>query len=147
MIRRQMLRLLGLVPPALLGISCKDKLPTTPTIVRGKIIDENGDPLEGAGLRLSGVNLKGFSGYDTFSITTESDKNGMYELSQVAPQDTEQIDILPRTTDKVPLNIGIGDYVSYFLVEGNYEKITSPHFIPRSDWGKTITLNYQFRKR
>ena len=78
--RRQMLCILCIAPAATL-ISCKDNLPSTSTIVRGKIIDENGNPLEGAGLRLSGANLKGFSGYDTFNITIESDKNGMYKLS------------------------------------------------------------------
>lgn len=76
--------------------SCLDTLPSTPTIVKGKIVDENGDPLEGAGLRLTGVNLKGFSGYDTFSITTESDRNGMYELSHIVPKNTEQISIASR---------------------------------------------------
>jgi hypothetical protein len=144
--RRQLLKLLGLVPLVLL-FSCKDKQPSTPTIVKGKIIDENGNPLEGAGLRLSGVKLKGFSGFDTFSITAESDKDGMYELSQVAPQNTDQISILPRTTDKVPLDMGFGGYHHYIFIGGKYVELGAPYDIPLSDWGKTITLNYQFIKK
>ncbi|WP_149240747.1 hypothetical protein [Dyadobacter sp. 32] len=145
--RRKLLQILGLIPPALLAASCKEKLPSTPTIVTGKIIDENGLPLEGAGLRLSGTDVKGFAGAETFSITAESDKDGNYKLSQLIPKDTDRIGILPRSTDKVPLNIGIGDFVSYQLKNSSYDKVTAPHDIPSSEWGKTVTLHYQFKKR
>jgi hypothetical protein len=145
--RRQILRILGLTAPAAL-IGCKDLLPSTPTIIRGKIIDGKGDPLEGAGLRFSGAHNKGFSGgYDTFSITAESDPNGMYELIQIAPQDTKGMSILPRTTDKVPLDEGFGGYVHYIFLDGRYIALGAPYNIPRANWGKTTNLNYQFLKR
>ncbi len=144
--RRQLLKLLGLAPPLWLA-ACKDKLPSTPTVVKGKIIDENGKPLEGAGLRLSGTDVKGFAGAETFSITAESDKDGGYKLSQLIPKNTDRISILPMHTDKVPLNIGVGDFVSYQLKNSIYDKVTAPHDIPRSSWGKTTIINYQFKKR
>ncbi len=142
--RRPFLKILSLAPIAVL-VSCKDSLPSTPTIVTGRIIDENGDPLEGAGLRLSGSNLKGFSGYDTFSITAESDRNGMYQLSQVAPEDTKQISIASRSTSQI--KIDNQHYRVYVFTDGQYHLETSPYDIPRSAWGKTTTINYQFIKQ
>lgn len=146
--RRQLLKLLGLTPPTLLiAASCKEKLPSTPTIVTGKIIDENGLPLEGAGLRLSGTDVKGFAGAETFSITAESDKDGNYKLSQLIPKDTDRIGILSMSTDKVPKDQGFGGYHPYIFLNGKYIELGAPYDIPRSDWGKTITLNYQFIKQ
>jgi hypothetical protein len=144
--KRQLLEMFCLAPLAAL-VGCKDILPSTPTIIRGKIIDGNGNPLEGAGLGFSGANLKGFSGYNTFAITTETDQNGIYELSQITTQDIEKIHILPRTTDKVPLDEGFGGYVHYIFIDGRYIALGAPYDIPRSSWGKTITLNYQFIKK
>ena len=144
--RRKLLQILGLIPPALLAASCKEKLPSTPTIVTGKIIDENGLPSEGAGLRLTGRNIKGYGGYSTFSITIESDKDGLYRLSQFVPKDTNEMSILPYTTSKVPISVGFGGYLSYIFLKGKYTEIGAPYNIPRSEWGKTITLNYQFIK-
>ncbi len=142
--RRQLLKLLGLAPPLLLA-GCKFKLPSTPTIVKGKIIDENGNHLEGAGLRLSGLELKGFSGTVTFSITIESDKNGLYELSQIAPAKTEQISILSRTTELIL--VGNQGYRPYYLIDGKIVPEESPYNILRSSWGKTTIINYQFIKQ
>ncbi|PWJ59666.1 hypothetical protein CLV98_102500 [Dyadobacter jejuensis] len=144
--RRQLLKLLGLASPTLLiAASCKEKLPTSPTIVTGKIIDENGLPLEGAGLGLSGINWEGFNPIPTFTMTTESDKEGNYKFSQVVPKDTEVVNILPRSTDKVP--IGNQGYAHYIILNGSYKQLGAPYDIPRSQWGKTITLNYQFIKQ
>ncbi len=142
--RRQLLKLLRLAPPLWLA-ACKDKLPSTPTIVKGKIIDEKGNPLEGAGLRLSGSELKGFSGTDTFSITIESDKNGQFELYQLVPARTEQISIASRSTSKIIINNQ--NYEVYIYNKGNYHLEVSPYFIDRSSWGKTTILSYQFIKQ
>ena len=145
--RRKLLQILGLIPPTLLAASCEIKLPSTPTIVTGKIIDENGLPLEGAGLRLSGSQLKGFSGRDTFSIYMESGKEGMYRLSQLVPKETNAISILPYSTNKVPLDQGFGGYHHYIFLNEVYVELGAPYDIPRSAWGKTTTLNYQFVKQ
>ncbi len=144
--RRKLLQILGLIPPALLAASCKEKLPSTPTIVTGKIIDENGLPLEGAGLRLTGRNIKGITaGYATFSIYVESDKEGMYRLSQLVPKETNEISILPYSTTKVP--IGNQGYAHYIFLNGHYTQLGAPYDIARSDWGETTYLNYQFVKQ
>ncbi|PWJ59670.1 hypothetical protein CLV98_102504 [Dyadobacter jejuensis] len=145
--RRQLLKLLGLASPTLLiAASCKEKLPTSPTIVTGKIIDEKGLPLEGAGLRLSGTNWKGFTPVPTFlSVTAESDKDGNYKLSQLIPKDTEVVSILSMATDKVPT--GNQGYVPYVSRNNSFVPETAPVDIARENWGKTTTLNYQFIKQ
>ncbi len=146
--RRKLLQILGLAPPALLiAASCKEKLPTSPTIVTGKIIDENGLPLEGAGLRLSGTDVKGFAGTTTFSITTESDKDGNYKLSQIIPKNTDHISILSMSTDRVPKDQGFGGYHPYVSRNSSFVPESAPRDIARENWGKTSTLNYQFIKQ
>ena len=143
--RRQLLKLLGLAPPLWL-VACKDKLPSTPTIVTGKIIDQDGNPLEGAGLRLSGTNWKGFTPVPTFpSVTTESDKDGNYKLSQLIPKDTEVVSILSMSTDKVP--VGNQGYVPYISRNNSYVPESAPLDISSENWGKTTILNYQFIKQ
>ncbi len=144
--RRKLLKLLGLTPAGLLiASSCKEKLPSTPTIVTGKIIDENGLPLEGAGLRLTGRNIEGITGgYATFSIYMESDKEGRYKLTQLLPKDTDEVTIASMSTSKI-----IVDNQNYevYILEGTiYYLETSPYNIPRTSWGKATTLNYQFIK-
>ncbi|WP_025761420.1 carboxypeptidase-like regulatory domain-containing protein [Dyadobacter tibetensis] len=141
--RRQLLQFLAL--PLFLVGSCKEKLPTSPTIVTGKIIDEKGLPLEGAGLRLSGTDVKGFAGTTTFSITTESDKDGNYKLSQIIPKNTDHISILSRPTDKVPT--GNQGYAPHISRNNSFVLETAPRDIARENWGKTTTLNYQFIKQ
>jgi hypothetical protein len=139
--RRQVLKVIAL--PLLLASSCKEELPDVPTLVTGQVIDENGQPLEGAGLRLTGVDNRGWSGVPTFSITTETDSDGAYRFSQVVPKNSDDVRIIPESNQKVNFN---ADYDAFILIQGSYTQVTSPHFIPRSDWGKTTILNYQFKK-
>ena len=143
--RRKLLQILGLIPPALLVVACKEKLPSTPTIVTGKIIDENGLPLEGAGLDMAGIKWKGFTPIPTSGVTTESDKDGIYRMSLVVPEGTGDLSILPYSTNKVP--IGNQGYAHYIFLNGHYTQLGAPHEIPRSDWGKTTKHNYQFIKQ
>jgi hypothetical protein len=141
--RRQVLKFIAL--PLLLANSCKEELPEAPTIVTGQVIDENGLPLEGAGLSFYGVDNRGWSGVPTFDLTTETDKNGNYWFSYIVPKDTDDVRILSMTTSKVIIdNL---NYQVFVLREGQYQLESSPYFIPRSDWGKTTIINYQFRTR
>ena len=139
--RRQLLKFMAL--PLLLASSCKEEPPDVPTIVTGQVIDENGLPLEGAGLSFGGEDNRGFSGITTFGLTTETDKNGTFRFSYIIPKNTDDVSILPRSTQKVKYDV---DYEAYIFLNGNYTQVTSPHFIPRSDWGKSTIINYQFRK-
>ncbi len=145
--RRQLLQILGLIPPALLAASCKEKLPSTPTIVTGKVIDENGLPLAEAGLDLAGIKWDFVTPTTTKGVTKESDKDGFYELSLIVPEGTDELSLAPYSTKKVPLNIGVGDFVAYLYIDQVSTKMTAPYTIPRSDWGKTTTLNFQFKRR
>lgn len=142
--RRKLLQILGLIPPALLAASCKEKLPSTPTIVTGTIIDESGKPLEGAGLKMSGIKWDFTTPTPTKVVSIESNTDGFYELSMTVPDGTEELSILPYSTITVPLNLGAGNFVAYLLINGIATKITAQYPIPRSDWGKNATLNFQF---
>ncbi|WP_025765330.1 hypothetical protein [Dyadobacter tibetensis] len=141
--RRQLLQFLAL--PLFLASSCKEKLPDAPTIVTGKVIDENGLPLEGAGLSFYGVDNRGWSGIPTFDLTIETDKDGTYRFSSIVPKDTDDVRLFSITTSKVIIDNQ--NYEVYLLLEGQYQPEASPYSIPRSDWGKSTILNYQFRKR
>lgn len=141
--RRQLLQFMAL--PLLFASSCKEKLPTAPTIVTGKVIDENGLPLEGAGLSFYGVDNRGWSGIQTFDLTTETDKDGNYWFSYIVPKNTDDVSITSRGTSKVIIDNQ--NYQVFVLREGQFQLESSPYFIPRSDWGKTTIVNYQFRKR
>jgi hypothetical protein len=146
--RRQLLKFLGLAPPALLiGSSCQQKSPSSLTIITGTVIDGSGLPLPGAGLMLVGKKYKGNTPVPTFlAVTTESDNQGVYKFSKLIPKDTGTLTLLPYSTPKVSLDEGLGGYKHYIFLNGKYVELGSTYSIPQSDWGKTITLNYQFVK-
>ncbi len=60
-------------------------------------------------------------------------------------KDTEVVNIASRTTSKII--IGNQNYAVYVFKESNYQVEAAPYDIPRSEWGKTVTLNYQFIKQ
>lgn len=55
--RRQSLRLLGLFPAWL--AACKGKFPSAPTVVTGKVVDEDGLPVKDIKFTLEGNKRKG----------------------------------------------------------------------------------------
>ena len=94
--RRNFLIALSFVP-FLVTISCKkDLLPKTSTIVRGKVIDEKGNPIENISFKLEGFSFHGVSvagggvRNETFKIEKVSDKQGNFELSYIVPEITTE---------------------------------------------------------
>jgi hypothetical protein len=142
--RRQMLRLLGLAPPVYL-VSCKVKFPSTPTIVVGKMIDENDMPIEGALIRMSGSKRQGLSATGTFSIDTLTGKDGNYTLSYVIPRGTDFVNISPVGSST------INDQTHYTYVQKNdtglYVQLGGDPQLFEMDYGKTATINFQYKKR
>jgi hypothetical protein len=93
--RRRFLKGLVLASPLLLGGCKKDLLPKTATVISGKVMDDKGKPIENVPLEFSGYRVSGGSiagggiKEDTFKIEKSSDKNGVFEFSQVVPEITQ----------------------------------------------------------
>ena len=136
--RRQTLRLLALLP-VWLG-ACKGKFPSAPTVVIGKVVDENGLPAEGIELTLVGNKKKGVSPIPTFNERTETDSDGKYILSHV----------VSSTTDFVVFDISTSNkYIPYLDKDqdGQYEILGASLTIQPEEYGKTNTINIQIRKQ
>ena len=143
--RRKMLRLLGLAPPVFL-VSCRDaKVPSAPTIVIGKVIDENDMPIEGASIRMYGIKQQGLSGTGTFSIDTLTGKDGNYTLSYVVPRGTDFVKVSLEGTST------INDQTNNYYVQRNgtglYVKPGNDPELLWGDYGKKTTINFQYKKR
>ncbi|WP_149240749.1 hypothetical protein [Dyadobacter sp. 32] len=143
--RRQMLRLLGLAPPVFL-VSCRDsKVPSAPTIVTGKVTDEHDMPIEGALIRMFGTKRQGLSGVGTFSTEGLTHKDGNYTLSYVVPRGTDFVNVSPKGTSTI--NDQTHDYSVQMNGVGSYVQLGSSPVLHWGDYGKTTTINFQYKKR
>lgn len=61
MANKKLLQFLCLVLGIIISTSCKDRFTGQPTIVTGKVVDENGNPVGGIGLDLEGINQNGIT--------------------------------------------------------------------------------------
>ncbi len=144
--RRQLLKLLGLAPPLLLA-ACKDDFPSTPTIATGKVVFEDDSPVQGVILRLTGSIRQGLTLIDSFvRITTDTNQEGIYTLSQIVPKGTDLVEIIVDGGSFDEPNPGYG-YRPYIFVDGSYLQMSAPYKIPYFNYGKTITFNFQLRKQ
>ena len=95
--RRKFLIALGVVPPLVLAACKVDQLPKTATIIKAKVTDDKGNPIENIPLK-----FYGFRTYDasiagagkmevTFTFEKSSDKQGNIEFSQIVPERTQEI--------------------------------------------------------
>ena len=95
--RRKFLIALGVVLPLVLGACKGDQLPKTATIIKAKVVDDKGNPLENIplkfyGYRFSGGSIAGGGSIEnTFKIEKVSDKQGNIEFSQVVPEITTSV--------------------------------------------------------
>jgi hypothetical protein len=145
--RRKFLIALGVVPPLVIS-SCRktEPLPTTPTVITGKVIDENNMPVEGWELMFYGSKLNGISATSTFQEQKMTDVNGLFSFSVVVPQDTGKVGFAPlafRFDDK--LNRKNTDYLIFVEVGGKFEpriKDEAPPVV-----GKSNTYNYQIKRK
>ncbi len=144
--RQQFLKQLALLPPlAWMAVACKKSFPSTPTVVTGKVIDENGLPVEGVEFQFSGIYKKGFIAIGTtFDLTTQSDKDGIYKFSQIVPSNTDGADILPQSNTKFDLEFV---YQILLFLNGKYVIIGNPIPIQRNQYGTTVIINFQIRKK
>lgn len=142
--RQAFIKALSILPVALMQ-ACQKSFPSTPTIVTGKVIDENNLPVEGVEFQFSGIYKKGISGGgSTFNLRTQSDKDGVYRFSQVIPDATDDASIKVESNAKFDFNF---KYQVLFFFNGKYDDTGSLIPVQQSAYGTTVTLNFQIRKR
>ncbi|SOE21344.1 hypothetical protein SAMN06298216_1816 [Spirosomataceae bacterium TFI 002] len=92
----------------------KEKLPTTPTVINGSIVDENDVPIPGFKVLFYSIVPKGFQPkIITFRLETTSDENGAFSFSQVIPNETQEIKLKAMGVGLSPIPNGF-DY-AYFI--------------------------------
>ncbi|MEA5426845.1 hypothetical protein [Arcicella lustrica] len=137
--RRKFLGVLGVLPPIL--FSCgKDEFPDRPTIITGKVIDENNMPVVGLKFQFSGYYLKGLSPIPTFDATEETNKDGIYTISYIVTNG--QTEFLPESNTNYDL---MTKYNIYVWENNQYEQVGNP--VGPIIYGETNTFNFQLRKR
>jgi hypothetical protein len=144
--RQAFIKALSILPMALLQ-ACEKSFPDTPTIVTGKVIDENNMPVEGVTFSFSGAEVKGISPIPTFRIQGATNKEGIYSLSQVIPNDTSFSNFSPISYKKSFFFSGREEYTILILRTGTYEEVIEPIPVQREEYGGTVTFNFQIRKR
>ena len=145
--RRKFLIALGVLPPLVLK-ACKKNtpLPTTPTIITGKVIDENNMPVEGWELMFYGSKLNGISAISTFQEQKFTDVNGVFSFSVIVPQDTDSVGFAPlgfRYDDKLIRKNP--DYLLFIEISGKFERRLKDEDPPII--GKSNTYHYQVKKK
>ena len=77
----------------MLLISCeKEKLPTTPTVIKGLVVDENDKPVQEAYLTFIGEEQTGWLTFETtFKTSAFTKEDGSFTLSHVVPDKTDRV--------------------------------------------------------
>jgi hypothetical protein len=143
--RRRFLQGLALVPPLLLGCESSVKLPSTPTTVSGKVILEDGSPVEGYVFIFSGNNYTAFAGGQvTFKEVFSTSKDGSFKTSIIIPSNTNAtiFEVLGFAND--PIGRENSDFKIFIESQNTFVPYAAV-FAPRN--GEVNTLNFQLRKR
>ncbi len=130
--------------PILAVAACEKGFPSTPTVVTGKVIDENNLPVEGVEFIYGGARQKGLSYIPTFDINILTDKEGIYKGSFIVTGDTDFVTLKPIGNAKFDFTF---KYDVLFLLNGIYTIVGSPIPIQRNEYGTIVTLNFQIKKR
>ncbi len=144
--RRKFLLSLGLLPMLLQAASCKKRFPDAATIIKGRITDEQGNPVEGIRMVLAGTKPSSFSKTVTFEVRDDSDHNGEYLLSHVITKGskTRVVDLFYEHNFDLPFSP-----TSYglYTVEDNklVEQAIGFYIIGSDKYGKTTTINLHFK--
>ena len=139
--RRKFLITLGVVPPLVLAACKEDAFPTTPTVITGRVVDENDKPVEGVKFKFSGIKPKGISGYPIFDVDGITDQEGVYKISQVVTNEANTTSFLPTYSPKYSSY----QYSYYVYKDNKYEIVGNP--VRPIVYGQTNTFNFQLRKK
>lgn len=134
--RRNFLGVLGILSPLII-VSCKkNNLPSSSTIIIGKVVDEKGNPIENISFTFScnryygGSIVGGGVKRETiFTLKKQSDKNGNFNFSEIIPEratdlflliDIAQMSYYTIEAKKDGINIGRGtDKIAVFPESAN----------------------------
>lgn len=137
--RRNFLIALGVLPPLVFSSCGKAEFPASPTVITGKVVDENDKPVEGVKFRFSGFYLKGISPIPTFDVDGETNKDGIYSVSYVVTNG--EAEFLPQNSPKYDFN----SQFNIFVWKNNqYVKVNG---VGPLIYGEKNTFNFQIRKR
>lgn len=137
--RRKFLGVLGILPPIL--FSCgKDEFPDRPTIITGKVIDENDMPVVGLKFQFGADYAKSlFYRISIFNVIGETNKDGVYTISHMV--DYGETIFKPFSDTNYDLN---SVYNIYVWKNNKYEQVGNP--VGPIINGETNTFNFQLRK-
>lgn len=134
-----------LLPVAAWMVGCK-KYESWDTIVKGRVVDGNNQPVEGVNFSFFGINQTGILKQEsTFGITGQSDSEGYYQLSYLIPSSTDIAQLIGVDTTAFDL----GETHDLFIENpaGQYIQLGGPVGILPKDFGKTTVFNFLLRKR
>jgi hypothetical protein len=146
--RRNFTKMIGGLFKGCFVISCREDLPTTATIVKGKIIDDSGVPLQGAEITFYGYDARGFSGITTFHLRVQTDVKGLYSFSEVIPTKTDRVNISLISTDAVKITnmLTPAEYEPYLFKARKKQPTGTIIEIPKDKWGQVITVNFLYKR-
>ena len=143
--RRKFLIGLGVMPPLVLS-ACKKEVVIPPTIVRGKVTDESGLPIDGVELLLFGIEKQDlFKEVQTFNEKQTTNKDGNYNFSINVPSNTQEFSLKVQSIKNPIANNGIIIFIQNGNAWREYYDIIK--VIEKSIIKETInTINFQLRK-
>ncbi len=144
--RRKFLSSLGLLPALLQAASCNKRFPDAATIIKGRITDGQGNPVEGIRMVMMGTKPLSLSEIETFKVSADSDHNGEYLLSHVITKGskTRRVDLFYEFYAGFPFAPGSFEI---YMDEYDTRLTEAPDFFIHSNrYGKTNIFNLQFRK-
>ena len=136
---------LGVMPPLVLS-ACKKEVVIPPTIVKGKVTDESGLPVNGIEFLLFGVEKQGlFREVQTFNEKQTTNKDGNYNFSINVPSNTQEFLLKVQSIKNPITNNGIIIFIQNRNAWREYYDIIK--VIEKSIIEETInTINFQLRK-
>ncbi len=142
--RKQFLNALTALP-ILAVAACEKGFPSTPTVVTGKVIDENGLPVEDFVFSFSGTHKKNIlNAVTTFSERNKTDKDGIYKFSVVIPQDTDFVEFVVEGYEN---DFSRTSMVDLYIEKNSIYEIYRPIGTGPINYGSTNTFNFQIKKR
>ena len=136
---------LGVMPPLVLS-ACKKEVVIPPTIVKGKVTDESGLPVNGIEFLLFGVEKQDlFRDVQTFNEKQTTNKDGNYNFSINVPSNTQEFLLKVQSIKNPITNNGIIIFIQNRNAWREYYDIIK--VIEKSIIEETInTINFQLRK-
>ncbi|WP_428666462.1 hypothetical protein [Runella sp.] len=134
-----------LLPATAWMVGCK-KYDSWDTIVKGRVVAENNQPVEGVKFQFYGVKeTRVFKQEFTFDTTGQSNREGYYQLSYLIPSSTDIAQLIG--VDTTAFDLGKTHDLLIENPAGQYIQLGGPVGVLPKDFGKTTVFNFLLRKR